>query len=116
MLNPLTRTGGTNGSSGSAAVASWPKGQDIAGWELKLIMEYCSEVRRGCGVLLASMLCAWWRPVMVIVVLERTTGGSVCHTFSALHMPMLSCMFPVISGGTFCKCPVVCQKAFPCSG
>jgi hypothetical protein len=33
-----------NGSSGGSAAAVWPKGQDIAGWELKLIMEYCSEV------------------------------------------------------------------------
>jgi hypothetical protein len=44
MLSPLTRTGANASSGGSAAAAAWPKGQDIAGWELKLIMEYCSEV------------------------------------------------------------------------
>lgn len=48
MLNPLTVDASSCGGSsrgGSTAMGSGPKGpENIAGWELKIIMEYCDEV------------------------------------------------------------------------
>lgn len=47
MLNPLTRSDVAQAgfsNQGGNSTAFWPQGQDIAGWELKLVMEYCDEV------------------------------------------------------------------------
>ena len=49
-LNPLTASTSLCQPAAALEVAppiSSSGGQDIAGWELKLIMEYCNEVGRG---------------------------------------------------------------------
>ncbi|KAF6253981.1 hypothetical protein COO60DRAFT_363306 [Scenedesmus sp. NREL 46B-D3] len=101
VLNPLTRTG-VSGSSGSAAEAAWPKGQDIAGWELKLIMEYCSEgsLRDAldCGVL--SKPGSYLAPSVVLTLAHDIAAAMLhLHSEGIVHADLKAANVMLTNGG-----------------
>ncbi|WIA15144.1 hypothetical protein OEZ85_001831 [Tetradesmus obliquus] len=102
MLNPLTRTGGANGAAGSPGATSWPKGQDIAGWELKLIMEYCSEgsLRDALDCKLLSKAGSYMAPSVVLTLAHDIAAAMLhLHSEGIVHADLKAANVMLTNGG-----------------